>query len=309
MASFFLTKNLIQILVLCTLATVSVCARPRILELWVPDTDMLTYHNGEVLQGNIPVSIVWYGPFTATQKSIVTDFLLSLTSTSQAPTPSVGQWWSTIEQLYLSKVTGQQTQVTLGKQVTDDSYSMGKYLTTSQISQLAANAGLQKGGITLVLTADVVGVEKFCTNRCGFHASDQSTKSTYIWVGNSATQCPGKCAWPFHQPMYGPQNPPLVAPNGDAGIDGMLINIASMIAGVVTNPFGDGYFQGSKDAPLEAATACPGVYGKGAYPGYAGQLQVDPTDGCSYNANGANGKKYLLPGLFDPSTSTCSTLG
>ncbi|KAJ1696245.1 hypothetical protein LUZ63_004757 [Rhynchospora breviuscula] len=310
MAFFSLNKTLIQILVLLVTATFSVGARPRILELWVPETDLLTYHNGAVLQGNIPVSILWYGHFTSNQKSIVTDFLLSLTSTAQASTPSVSQWWRTIDQLYLSKVgnNGQPSQVYLGNQGSDESCSMGKYLTMSQISQLAAKAGLQQGGITLVLTADDVAVEEFCMNRCGLHASDQSTKSTYIWVGNSASQCPGQCAWPFHQPMYGPQNPPLGAPNGDVGIDGMVINIASLLAGTVTNPFGDGYFQGSKEAPLEAATACQGMYGKGAYPGYAGQLQMDPTDGCSYNAYGANSRKYLLPGLFDPSTSTCSTL-
>jgi len=53
---------------------------------------------------------------------------------------------------------------------------------------------------------------------------------------------------------------------------------------------------------------CPGVYGKGAYPGYAGDLLVDSTTGASYNAHGVNGRKYVLPDLFDPSTSTCSTL-
>ena len=92
------------------------------------------------------------------------------------------------------------------------------------------------------------------------------------------------------------------------GLDGMVINLASLLAGTTTNPFGNGYFQGPKDAPLEAASACPGVYGKGAYPGYAGELLVDLATGASYNANGANGRKYLVPALFDPSTQTCSTL-
>jgi hypothetical protein len=50
------------------------------------------------------------------------------------------------------------------------------------------------------------------------------------------------------------------------------------------------------------------VYGKGAYPGYAGQLLVDSATGASYNANGERGRKYLLPALFDPATSACSTL-
>ncbi|KAK1553584.1 hypothetical protein Q3G72_000792 [Acer saccharum] len=154
-------------------------------------------------------------------------------------------------------------------------------------------------------------------SRCGTHGSAPSKsgnikgknyKFAYIWVGNSETQCPGQCAWPFHQPIYGPQNPALVAPNNDVGLDGIVINLASLLAGTATNPFGSGYFQGPKEAPLEAASACPGVYGKGAYPGYAGDLLVDSTTGASYNANGANGRKYLLPALYDPSTSSCSTL-
>jgi hypothetical protein len=37
-------------------------------------------------------------------------------------------------------------------------------------------------------------------------------------------------------------------------------------------------------------------------------LLVDSTIGASYNAHGVNGRKYVLPALFDPSTSTCSTL-
>ena len=43
---------------------------------------------------------------------------------------------------------------------------------------------------------------------------------------------------------------------------------------------------------------CPGVYGKGAYPGYAGDLLVDSTTGASYNAHGVNGRKYVLPPLI-----------
>ncbi|WOK92176.1 protein EXORDIUM-like [Canna indica] len=277
-----------------------------------PDTShLLSYHNGKLLQGDISISIIWYGDFTPAQKSIISDFLLSLTpgSQTQPSTPSVPQWWKTIDQVYLAKAGKQKkTSILLDGQVSDDKCSLGKSLKMSQISELAAKAGPQKGGVAVVFTAQDVAVEGFCMSRCGSHGADRKSGSVYIWVGNSATQCPGQCAWPFHQPMYGPQTPPLVAPNGDVGADGMVMNLASMMAGAVTNPFGDGFFQGPKEAALEAATACPGVYAKGAYPGYAGDLLVDPASGASYNANGIHGRKYLLPGLFDPATSTCSTL-
>ncbi|KAL0439827.1 UNVERIFIED_CONTAM: protein PHOSPHATE-INDUCED 1 [Sesamum latifolium] len=109
----------------------------------------------------------------------------------------------------------------------------------------------------------------FCVNRCGSHGSKsalvkgKNSKFAYIWVGNSETQCPGFCAWPFHQPVYGPQSPPLVAPNNDLGMDGMVINLSGLLAGTATNPFGNGFYQGPSGAPLEATSACPGVYAKG----------------------------------------------
>ena len=302
-------KALVQLLLLVSLAHVCMGSRSLASLVQTPST-VLTYHKGYLLQGDIPVSILWYGKFTPVQKSILSDFLLSLTSnpqTQQPLNPSVSQWWRTIDDLYMGKGAPKKTHIQLANQVSDDKCSMGKSLKRTQIAELAAKAGLKKG-ITLVLTAEDVVVEGFCMSSCGFHGSNARTKSAYIWVGNSASQCPGQCAWPFHQPIYGPQTTPLVAPNADVGVDGMVINIASMMAGTVTNPFGDGYYQGPKDAALEAATACPGVYGKGAYPGYAGDLLLDPTTGASYNANGVHGRKYLLPTLFNPSTSSCSTL-
>jgi hypothetical protein len=219
--------------------------------------------------------------------------------------------------MYLSKADvkskngaggGKNARVVLAGQVSDEGCSLGKRLKLSQLPALAAKARPAEGGVALVLTAEDVAVESFCMSRCGLHASDPQTGAAYAWVGNPATQCPGQCAWPFHQPQYGPQVPPLVPPSGDVGTDGVVMNVASVLAGAVTNPFGDGFYQGDRAAPLEAASACPGVYGKGAYPGYAGDLLVDKATGASYNANGVHGRKYLLPALFDPDKATCATL-
>ncbi|KAL6912104.1 hypothetical protein ACP4OV_000909 [Aristida adscensionis] len=295
-----------------SLAQLSAGSR-RLMELYNPPvSDQLKYHHGSVLSGDIPVSILWYGRFTPVQKSVVSDFILSLTAAPNAATPSVGEWWGQIDQLYLSSAAttngATATRVLLAEQVSDEGCSLGRSLTLSQIEQLAAHAGGKKGGIALVFTDEDVTVEGFCSSRCGKHAPAAAGDSTYIWVGNSAKQCPGQCAWPFAQPVYGPQSAPLVAPNGDVGVDGMVMVLATMAAGTVTNPYGDAFYQGPKEAPLEACTACPGVYGSGAYPGFPGNLLVDATTGASYNANGANGRKYLLPALFNPATSSCNTL-
>ncbi|KAJ1281122.1 hypothetical protein BS78_04G284200 [Paspalum vaginatum] len=303
------SRVLVVAAMVLSLAQLGAGSSRRLMELYIPPaSDQLTYHHGSVLSGDIAVSILWYGKFTPAQKSIVSDFLLSLT-TEPAATPSVGQWWGTIDQLYLSTAAASSvttTRVLLDAQVSDEGCSLGRSLTLAQIEQLAGRAGARKGGIALVLTDEDITVEGFCSSRCGKHGS--AAESTYVWVGNSGKQCPGQCAWPFAQPMYGPQAAPLVAPNGDAGMDGLVMVLASMVAGAVTNPYGDAFYQGAKDAPLEACTACPGVYGSNAYPGSPGNLLVDQTTGASYNANGVNGRKYLLPALYNPATSTCKTL-
>ncbi|CAM0944060.1 unnamed protein product [Alopecurus aequalis] len=310
------TAVLLAGVILMSTAQLCMGARRR-MELYQPDpATMLSFHEGgAVLHGDIPVSILWYGKFKLAQKAVILDFLDSLTTALQAASPSVAQWWSTIDEKYISPVTSdaaaKKTRVLLANQLSDGADgapSMGNSLTLAQITALAATTKPQKGGIAVVFTAEDVAVEGFGMGRCSLHGNDASAGTTYIWVGNPATQCPGQCAWPFHQPAYGPQGPPLVAPNADVGVDGMIMNLASMLAGTATNPFGNAYYQGSSDAPLEACSTCPGVFGSGSYPGYAGDLKVDPATGASYNANGARGRKYLLPALYDISTSACSTL-
>jgi len=272
----------------------------------------LKYHQGALLSGKISVNLIWYGKFTPTQRSIISDFIASIsTAKPNTAQPSVTTWWASIGKYYqLANMNPTSLSLSLGTQIIDDSYSLGHSLTNKHLVELASKPDQLTNSINVVLTASDVAVDGFCSSRCGTHGSSEKAhnKVAYIWVGNSETQCPGQCAWPFHQPIYGPQSPPLVAPNNDVGLDGMVINLASLLAGTVTNPFGNGFFQGPKEAPLEAASACPGVYGKGAYPGYAGNLLVDPATGASYNAHGENSRKYLLPALFDPSTSSCSTL-
>lgn len=268
---------------------------------------VLKYHNGPLLKGNITVNLIWYGSFTAIQRSVIVDFINSLSS-RRAPLPSASSWWKTTEKY---KVGGGSTTLVLGKQVLHEAYTLGKSL---RGSHLVALAGKINGinSINVVLTAKDVAVDGFCMSRCGTHSSTRpvkgKTRQAYVWVGNSETQCPGQCAWPFHQPIYGPQTPPLVAPNGDVGIDGMVINLATLLAGTVTNPYNNGYFQGPATAPLEAVSACTGIFGSGAYPGYPGRVLVDKVSEASYNARGVNGRKFLLPAMWDPQTSACKPL-
>ncbi|KAK9134243.1 hypothetical protein Syun_013573 [Stephania yunnanensis] len=271
---------------------------------------VLKYHDGALLKGNYTLNIIWYGRFTPSQRSILLDFLESLNSRDphEAATPSVQSWWRTTE-----KYKRGQTNLVLGRQVLDENYSFGKLLKSPHLTALAAKAAgavKNENSVNVVLTAREVAVEGFCMSRCGTHGwkAGRTGRFAHVWVGNSESQCPGQCAWPFHQPIYGPQTAPLVAPNGDVGVDGMVINLATLLAGTVTNPFNDGYFQGPATAPLEAVTACTGVFGQGAYPGYPGKVLVDGATGGSYNAHGVHGRKYLLPAMWDPQKLECETL-
>ncbi|CAM8972065.1 unnamed protein product [Rhodiola kirilowii] len=291
----------------------SVASR-KLQELVVDQPNLLKYHNGPLLSGKVSINLLWYGSFKPSQKAIVADFIASLADKKPvSPKPSVAAWWKTTENYFNKSSNSRPLFLSLGKQIADERYSLGKSLSLTHIAKLATSNS-KLGAVTVILTSADVTVTSFCSI-CGKHGavstppiSGRRYKTPYIWVGNSETQCPGQCAWPFHQPIYGPQSPPLVAPNNDVGLDGMVINLASLLAGTATNPYGNGFFQGPANAPLEAASACPGIYAKGAYPGYAGDLLVDKTSGASYNANGANGRKYLVPALYDPSTSTCYTV-
>lgn len=284
--------------------------RPAASALVRQQTLVLPYHNGRLLKGNVTLNLLWYGAFSPVQRSVILDFLHSLSAAAPSPPPSVSSWWRTT-----ARYKGGPSNLAVGAQILDESYSLGKSLQTGQLAALASKAGYgsiktRAVAINLVLTSADVAVDGFCMSRCGTHGSGAAGKAkfTYAWVGNAVSQCPGQCAWPFHQPQYGPQTPPLVAPNGDVGVDGMVINLATVLAGAVTNPFNDGYYQGAAGAPLEAVSACTGIFGKGAYPGYPGQVLLDKTTGASYNAIGVNGRKFLLPAMWDPKTSTCETL-
>ncbi|OEL36912.1 Protein EXORDIUM [Dichanthelium oligosanthes] len=302
-------------------------ARPCQSSLYHPPQPVMVYHAGAVLDGAVPVSVLYYGAFSPHQKAIVADFLLSLSPRGRqphhgfgapgpAPTPSVARWWETVDR-YVRKAGRDPPRVLLASQVHDEGCSLGKTLSRLQVERLAARLGVAPGGVAVVLTAADVAVEGQCRSSCGAHGASAPGGAAHVWVGNAAVQCPGRCAWPFHPEegfVYGARHAPgrggrggetLGAPNGDVGVDGMLINLAAMLAGAVTNPYGHGFFQGDPGAPVEVAAACPGVYGRGAYPGYPGAVRLDTVTGAGYNVVGRNGRKYLLPALVDPDNYSC----
>ncbi|OAY78285.1 Protein EXORDIUM-like 1 [Ananas comosus] len=307
-----MSTTTLVVLLLVSFTTDLCFASRKLNSLYQPPPTIFTYHNGPLLEGHIPISILWYGAFTPNQKAIVSDFILSLAPDGRDRSPtlptSVAEWWETVD-YYVRKAGKRTTEIILSNQISDAGYSLGKLLNRAQMSELAARLGVMRGGAAVVLTAADVAVDGFCTSACGSHSHSHSRSAAHVWVGDSAAQCPGRCAWPFHvADYYGPRAghvAALGAPNGDVGVDGMVTNLAILLAGAVTNPYGGGYYEGDGGAPVEVGAACPGAYGRGAYPGYAGELRVDPVSGGSYNVVGVNGRKYLVPALWDPVSRSC----
>jgi hypothetical protein len=283
-------------------------ARPCRSFLYRPPPALVSYHHGAVLNGAVPVSVLYYGAFSPHQKAVVSDFLLSLSPRGSPPTgfgaPSVARWWETVDR-YVRNAGMEPPRVLLASHVSDAACSLGRSLTRRQVEHLAALLGVAPGGVAVVLTASDVAVEGFCTSACGSHGAAKPGGAAHVWVGDSEVQCPGRCAWPFHPANGHRSGETLRAPNGDVGVDGIVINLAAMLAGAVTNPYGHGYFQGDARAPVEVAAACPGTYGRGAYPGYPGAVRKDAATGAGYNVVGGNGRKYLVPALIDPDNYSC----
>ncbi|KAL2633247.1 hypothetical protein R1flu_004726 [Riccia fluitans] len=278
-------------------------------------TIILDYHFGPVMSGKggkTRLNVVYYGSFSKKQRLTLSAFLKSFwVTTTAGKRPTVGKWWQITKNyvdLYNSPVA---RHLVLGGELVDAKYSLGKELTQADIQKIVLKSmtyfGTDARSVYLVLTSDDVKVEKFCMSVCGTHFytfPSDATKSQMIpygWVGNPKTQCPEFCSWPYAP--GGLQQKALIPPNGDAGIDGMIITIANLLAGISTNPYGNAYYQADG---LEACGVCQGIYGKGSFPGYPGELLTDKSTGASYNVVGAFNKKFLVPWMWDPTTQQCT---
>ncbi|KAI3940509.1 hypothetical protein MKW98_024916 [Papaver atlanticum] len=274
---------------------------------------VLTYHNGPMLTGQVNLAIMWYGRFARDTKNILRDFVRSL-SAPRVGDPSVSEWWKTVERYQSAAHPGARSgpiRVKIAKQKTDKNYSVGKILTEDFIQPLIEKAtGGASSFVTVIFAARDVSVVDTCDGRCSKHGVLGAGRASrlYVVVGSPETECPGVCGWPFHKADYGPQTLPLQPPNGNIGADAMVIGLAQALAAVVTNPYNNGFFQGPLTRPLEAVTACPGMFGSGSFPGYTGKVLMSPGTGGCFNAHGVKGRKFLLPAIWSPDTRRCWTL-
>ncbi|KAI4363612.1 hypothetical protein MLD38_019807 [Melastoma candidum] len=302
MASAFLPRAggllLISALFLGSLAPLALAAAPG----------RLINHGGPILHGNINLGLIWYGPFGRVHKNTVRSFIKSLNIRSQGAylEPQVSNWWRVVESYQSSARSPPPIHVQVVRQVTDQSFSVGKVLTKDFLPSLIQQAtGGNPNVIPVIFTNRDVTVMGLCTGMCYNHGIIGT--QPYIIVGDPMSECPGACAWPFYQSDYGPKGVILQPPNGNVAADSMVVNFASALAATVTNPFGTGYFYGFPMKATEATMACPNMFGKGAFPGYTGKVRVDPTNGGGFNVRGFKGRRFLLPAIWNPRTASCWT--
>ena len=186
----------------------------------------ISYHGGPVILGGTNLYYIWYGAWTDSTQSILTDFGNSIGGTP----------YFNINTSYYDGANNHVTnQVALVKQ-TSVGYPYGNSLSDSQIQQVvttAINGGAlpwDARGVYFVLTSsDVTASSGFCTQYCGWHTAATLTGKgvvMFAFVGDPR-RCPTACAASEIQSS---------SPNGNLGADGMASIIAHELEEATTDP-------------------------------------------------------------------------
>lgn len=184
----------------------------------------INYNNGPVMTASTGVNayVIWYGTWTTTQKSIVSDFFSNVG----------GSPYYNINTTYFDKSGAKiANKVTLAGQ-TDDAYSVGSSnLSDANILTITSNAinngklAKDTNGVYFVLTSSDVTKSGFLTSYCGWHtyASIGGSNIKYSFVGNPGTSsaCAAQTA---------------SSPNGDVGVDAAISVIAHELVEAATDP-------------------------------------------------------------------------
>ncbi|CAI5478819.1 unnamed protein product [Closterium sp. Yama58-4] len=255
-----------------------------------------------VMYKPISVYLIWYGKFTDAQKQIIRTFIESLNNSNDTDA-TVINWWN-VNRLYYDAMGNHISAfVTLKGEIDDADYSKGRTLLSTDVAKLVSSAVTSKqfandpNGVYFVMGDETVAQEDdtapeksaFCRNYCGWHFYTRDALELPIaFVGNAATRCPKRCI-PPHLNRRG-----AVAPNGDAGMDGMVSVLAHELAEATSSPFLATWFD---DQGEENADICSHEYG---------DVKKDAVTGVVYNLVGARGSRFLVQANLDPVRGACS---
>ena len=185
-------------------------------------TNGISYHGGPVMTTTKNIYYIWYGTWSSTAQSILTNL---------AQTEGGSPYFNINTTYHNGSNTAVSNSISY-KGSTADNYSLGKSLSDSNIQTIVANAinagkfPKDTNGIYFVLTAsDVNETSGFCTQYCGWHTHGTIGGSDikYAFIGNPA-RCLSSCA------------AQSTSPNGDAGADGAASIIAHEMEEAATDP-------------------------------------------------------------------------
>ncbi|KAL5767519.1 hypothetical protein ACOSP7_014123 [Xanthoceras sorbifolium] len=274
--------------------------------------EQITYHGGKLLTGNINLVFIWYGIFDQSTKDTMRAFVDSINSNQKGKSKAtVAKWWKVVENyqtVAAPRAPKKKNYVKVVGEVQEACY-WGKILTMDFIPRIVEKAvGGKPNTVAVLFTAKDVSVHGLCTGKCQLHGLIEKTQP-YIVVGNPEIDCPGACMWPFHASQYIPKGVVFKAPNGNAVDDSMVVHLAAGLAELVTNPGNQGFYGGTEYKTIEITGGrCKNVFGSRASAARGLPGTVRYADGKAYNADGNNGRKFLLPALWNPRTSSCFTL-
>jgi hypothetical protein len=182
----------------------------------------ISYHGGPLILGTTHVYYIWYGNWSSTAQTILTDLAHNI---GNSPYFNINTTYYNGNNVHVSNSVNYAGS-------TSDSYSHGTSLSDSGVQAVVSTAistgALPKdtNGVYFVLTsADVNESSGFCTQYCGWHTHGTISGSDikYSFIGNPA-RCPSACS---------NGTPP---PNGDVGADGAASIIAHELEEAVTDP-------------------------------------------------------------------------
>lgn len=242
--------------------------------------------------------MIYYGAWTAAQKSIVTTFANNIGNST---------WYDTTK-LYYSQERGSTKKVYVNgnvavKGIVSDLGSLGQSLYGSNlpdlVQSLISSGSLpeDEDGVYFIATSGEIkesirpdlGKARFCSDYCGYHVTTKlksGKRVQYSLVGNP-TACIYGCA---------PSDNIKVSPNGDTGVDAMLSVFAHELTEAISDPISDIDSQRAwqDQSGAENADKCAWTFGTST-----------AERGYKYNLV-AGGKKYMIQQNWNPITQACS---
>jgi hypothetical protein len=211
---------------------------PEAAPLAVPQNG-IQYHGGPVMLNTHNIYLIWYGTWSSSSHSILTNLAQSIG----------GSPYFNINTTYTNSAGTKIANTARLAGEFNDNYSRGRSLSDAAVRAIVASVGpTDTNGIYFVMGAkDVNETSGFCTQYCGWHdhATINGRDIKYSFVGNPA-RCPSSCT----------TGDP--APNGNVGADGAASIFAHELEEAITDPDLNAWFDSSGE---ENADKCAWTFG------------------------------------------------